>query len=68
MKDTTKLPRLDFAAGLWQHRSLLNAHCPKENFPVSLIFLPAWNWVSVIGEAEDEIPDRTKNLEPGTAN
>jgi hypothetical protein len=67
MKDTTKLPRLDFAAGLWQHRNRFECTLPKRKFS-SVIDLSPRLELSVVGEAEDEIPDRTKNLEPGAAH
>jgi len=62
MKDIRKLPRLDFAASPWQYRSSFERTYPKRRFPSVIDLSPRLELgLSVVGEAEDEIPDQTEN-------
>ena len=62
MKDIRKLPRLDFAAGPWPHRSSFERTSPKRKFPRVIDLSPRLELgLSVVCEAEDEIPDQTEN-------
>lgn len=61
MKDLRKLPRLDFAASPWQHRSVERTYPAGK--PHSTIDLsPRLELgLCVVGEAEDDIPEPIEN-------
>jgi len=60
MKDTRKVLRLDFAAGPWQPRSY--APAPKKKTTPTIDLSPRIELsLTVVGEADSEIPEPTEN-------
>jgi hypothetical protein len=61
MKDVRKLPRLDFAASLWQHGSSVERRSPPLK-SIAMDLSPRLELeLVVVGEADDEIPEQIEN-------
>jgi len=62
VRDTRKLPRLDFAAVSWPRGNSFERTFPKRKFPSVIDLSPRLELgLSVVAQAEDEIPDQTEN-------
>jgi hypothetical protein len=62
MKDSRKLPRLDFAASPWSHRNSFEHTCPTRKSASVIDLSPRLELgVALAGEAEDESPEQTEN-------